>query len=881
MRPWTLVDRDTELAHLAEVSTNRTARGLVFAGPAGVGRSRLLREGLAALDANQFTLLCASAGQATADLPLGGLSAVLPAARPAGISAAGLLRWAADQLQEQACGRPIVLAIDDAHLLDPLSAALVYHLAHTRHATVIGTVRASEPVPAPIRALWTEHLLERIELGPIGEPQTAQLLEEVLGGPVDPLSVNRFWHLSEGNPLLLRELVIAAECSGEIVESYGVWSWTGRLTLTATLIDVIDARIGELTPEIRTVLELVAFGEPIGLPLLAHAAEQAAVEAAEERQLIRVLRDDRRVDVRLAHPLHGEAIRQRCPVTRSRRLLTKLAQLVARTGARRSDDALRIAVWRLDSDSPADVGQLLAAARQAFARYDLPLAQRLSRAALAADGGSEAAELLATVLHCSGEPEEALTVLDSAADPSGTARRRGHWLGARACVSYWGLADESTPQLLAESAGELTDASDRGWIRALEGRMRLHHGELAEADRLAAAVLGSPASSPPARALASCTRGHLQAVRGAPTQVLHAMTGGDADETQWRSEEPQIQLAMDLTRGTAAILAGELAAIDTAAATEVADLVEAGDVRLGSGYLTILRAQAARLRGQLASGARWAGQATTILADSRVYGALAHAERAHIAALAGEHGLAADAMAEADRAHRPTMTILYPWLETARCWVAGCAGDIPTALDVLGRLLVRLNADGLTGHEAFALHDLVRLGHPDKTAADRLGELACAAKGAFVPIMAWHARAAADHDGAGLLAAAAEFADSGLTLYAAEAAATGVALLRAARAPQTLAGVELLADLLTDCAGACTPALAVPQPTLTSREWQIARLAAAGVPSKEIADDLYLSARTVDNHLLRVYAKLGVGGRADLGAVLRTVPPDPQRRPDS
>jgi DNA-binding CsgD family transcriptional regulator len=51
----------------------------------------------------------------------------------------------------------------------------------------------------------------------------------------------------------------------------------------------------------------------------------------------------------------------------------------------------------------------------------------------------------------------------------------------------------------------------------------------------------------------------------------------------------------------------------------------------------------------------------------------------------------------------------------------------------------------------------------------------------------------------------------------------------------------------------------------------VAGLAAAGVPSKEIADQLFLSARTVDNHLLRVYQKLGVGGRTELAAALRAL----------
>ena len=60
---------------------------------------------------------------------------------PAASSPAGLLRWAVDALHQQAAGRPLVLAIDDAHLLDPLSATLVYYVARTDHATVLATVK--------------------------------------------------------------------------------------------------------------------------------------------------------------------------------------------------------------------------------------------------------------------------------------------------------------------------------------------------------------------------------------------------------------------------------------------------------------------------------------------------------------------------------------------------------------------------------------------------------------------------------------------------------------------------------------------------------------------------------------------------------------------
>ena len=55
---------------------------------------------------------------------------------------------------------------------------------------------------------------------------------------------------------------------------------------------------------------------------------------------------------------------------------------------------------------------------------------------------------------------------------------------------------------------------------------------------------------------------------------------------------------------------------------------------------------------------------------------------------------------------------------------------------------------------------------------------------------------------------------------------------------------------------------------LTARERDIATLAAQGDSSKEIAERLFLSVRTVDNHLQNVYSKLGVSGRRQLSAAL-------------
>ncbi len=78
------------------------------------------------------------------------------------------------------------------------------------------------------------------------------------------------------------------------------------------------------------------------------------------------------------------------------------------------------------------------------------------------------------------------------------------------------------------------------------------------------------------------------------------------------------------------------------------------------------------------------------------------------------------------------------------------------------------------------------------------------------------------------------------------------------------------AELTERCENAATPGLvrtgsAVP---LSGREREIAILAAAGIASKDIADRLFLSVRTVNNHLQHVYTKLGVSSRADLAEAL-------------
>ncbi|HEU4349875.1 MAG TPA: AAA family ATPase, partial [Actinoplanes sp.] len=498
---WEFVGRHDDLTRLRSAADDVSGRGMVLSGLPGIGKSRLLHEAVRTLAGGRFAVRVAAASTASPSLPFGGLAQVLPGDPPAGLSRAGLLRWAVDSIHVDAGDDPILLAVDDAHLLDPPSAALA-NLLVREGVTLLATVRSGEPVPAPLTALWTEGMVGHAELAPLTAEESRDLLAAMVGAPVEAASAHRMVTLAAGNPLLLRELVTAARDGGEMTSAYRVWRWTGRLHLAPSLADLVKARIGGLTPGVRQVLELVAFGAPLGLPLLCRACDPADIEEAEERGLIRIAEVGRRRDVRLVHPLYGEVLRRQCPVTRSERLLSTLAELVEQAGARRAEDLLQMALWRLDAGAPPDPAGLLAAAAQAFGRLDLEPARRLADAARQAGAGYDAAELLATALLFADRPDEAMAVLDR--DTGGPPARR---ITARATVAFWGLGrPDAADELAAARAGT---AAGQAPMRAVEALMRLQLNQTGPARALAGEVLADPSAGRPARVTARCVQACL------------------------------------------------------------------------------------------------------------------------------------------------------------------------------------------------------------------------------------------------------------------------------------------------------------------------------------------------------------------------------------
>jgi DNA-binding NarL/FixJ family response regulator len=141
----------------------------------------------------------------------------------------------------------------------------------------------------------------------------------------------------------------------------------------------------------------------------------------------------------------------------------------------------------------------------------------------------------------------------------------------------------------------------------------------------------------------------------------------------------------------------------------------------------------------------------------------------------------------------------------------------------------------------------------------------------LVAVFAQHARALATTDLAALVAAADRLEQLGLRLVAAETLSSAAAVAAGSGDQRAAAQLRGRVDALAaELEGAATPGLVrsdavVP---LSSREREIADLAASGVPSRDIAARLFISVRTVNNHIQNVYTKLGVRSREKLRAAL-------------
>ena len=403
---WPLVGRADELAVARRTMAAVGNSGVMFVGPPGVGKTRLAREVVEAVAAAGGITCWVAATAAAATLPLGAFTPLLPAL--SGVGRVELLRRATDELLSRGQSQPLVLGVDDAHLLDETSTALVHQLASTRAATIVLTVRRGAGVSDSITSLWKDELVHRLEVAPLSRAESNELLQAALGGQVDGATQHELFDLTVGNVLFLRELVRGGLADGALRLVRGVWRWNGPVVAPQRLRELVAARIGHLDSRQRASMELVAYGEPLSLTVLQYAG--VALTELDELERAGLLRSEiigQRIQIRLGHPLYGEALRAATPALRAIIVNRELADACEAVEGCGPSNGIRIVGWRLAAGEPCDPQLLTDAGRQALATSDPNLTERLARAGLAAGAGFAARYLLAAALARQGHSHEA------------------------------------------------------------------------------------------------------------------------------------------------------------------------------------------------------------------------------------------------------------------------------------------------------------------------------------------------------------------------------------------------------------------------------------------------------------------------------------------
>jgi ATP/maltotriose-dependent transcriptional regulator MalT len=215
------------------------------------------------------------------------------------------------------------------------------------------------------------------------------------------------------------------------------------------------------------------------------------------------------------------------------------------------------------------------------------------------------------------------------------------------------------------------------------------------------------------------------------------------------------------------------------------------------------------------------------------------------------------------------VAVFLPELELARAWERASVGETSAAQMHAALAAQIARQSGMYAVEMRALHTAVRLN--DCSHAERLAELPATLNTPMAEAIAQHARGLADHDGDVLDAAAHRFADMGAMALAADAAAQAARehARTGARGKETKSSTR--AHGLARQGGIRTPAVdaaAWPLP-ITDREREIANLVVAGLSNRQIADRLVVSVRTVEGHVYRMFAKLGIDDRDQLVHLVR------------
>ncbi|MGH9224406.1 MAG: LuxR C-terminal-related transcriptional regulator [Acidimicrobiales bacterium] len=845
---------------LAVVRAAIDVGGCVVAGAAGVGKSRLAAEAV-----GHGPVIRVLATQSAAAVPYGAFAHLLPPGlqRTTDFTPAFI-----QMLRTEHPGATPVVVVDDAHLLDNASAALVLALSTTGAARPLVTVRTPEPVPDAIAALWKEQRLERVELQSLSPLEVGDLVRSELGDAVHPAAVSRIADLSVGNPFYVHELLHDARQTGALERRADGWRWREELLSYDRLSVLTQRHIQDVSDSARPALEFVAVVGRLPLFLLTELTSDDAVEELEREGLIFVA-PGAAAEVTVAHPLYGEVVAAGLPRTTGMRVRRRAAAALRDAGA----DPLQIATLLLDAGAP-EPALFVEASGIALRRGGVRFALRLAEAAGERIEAALAVAGALIALARFDEVEPVLAPYEEAASHAALEVSVDYLSRRRRALLHGSLPDNVRADLLERAQLWHTGLEWAALIANENGWTAFYAGRYAETLRCIEPFADDEVVSLGRRfylwALRANVYGRLARFDDYVVEAEKAKSLAAA----MKVPPSEVRIGLMLSAFLPMIRVGRhLSDVEASLLAARAEATATGDRGLQTAVSMLLGTLSLR-RGHAAQGVAYFNETVDAFSEADALNNVLWAAicRAEALASCGDADRAQAQLDEIDRLAQAQPRTAWKHtvdIERARALADGAAGRTSAAA---ARLLAAVDA----GHnnpagEITALCEAVRFGADPRAVARRLRPLVAAAQDELAELFLAFADALAADDAATQLSLAQQLHGRGCDIYAAEAAAR--ASRSFANAGRTASSREA-ASLARRFAAPCGPVfswalqLLTDAPLLTSREREIVLLAARGLRNKEIAEELFVSIRTVESHLLKACQKLGVENRRSLADVI-------------
>ena len=857
---WQIIDRPAEFGAVRSALTENDSCGVVLVGAAGVGKTTLAR---AVTQSLRSEVHWVASTESSRGIPLGVFAHLV--ASSASRDATALLASARESLVSQ--GNSIV-GVDDAHLLDELSATLLHQMAVDQSGRILATVRTGEPVPDAVTSLWKDGYLRRIELEPFNKHESVRLVESVVGGRLEGLSADLMWESSGGNPLFLRHLVEGSIDAGTLKKVDDVWQLRGQTAVPSGLAALLETRLEQTGPGVMNALKLLALCEPLDIDALTELAGDDVVDEAETRGLIRFQRDGAVLNARFSHPLVGDVVRTKIGHATERRMKGQVVQILRRRGLESAASRIRMAQLSLDSDQSVDDELLIAAAKDAIFLSNLPLGERLARTSFERTGSLQSGALLSRSLVWQGQPAAADAILARFPPGELDELQLVQWGVPRLSTLFWSMGEvERAHEVLSLVDSRVHTPAFKLIVDATAAALAVHENKISDGIADAMTVLDDPRAPKQAVEFAAFAAGLAMPVagRGQEFEPIAARCRAELKTT-----DGMIRVMVRYCDVLALTHTGQLDLADRRAA-EYANFSSIGQF-LAWAIAKIMTGVVATARGDFLEVVSSIEQALAALSaeKSLPWQLPARLLLARAYAALGRTGEAERVLTDAAEHSGPSMALHEPQRLISKSWYAAAKGMERRAVELARAAADDAHRSGQYALEAEALHHATRFG--DRTTAARLAELTEIVYGPVVGLLARHAAAFAAGDAAALDSVSADFEKAGLLLAAADTAAQAASLYDSAgdRRRTNESGANAL-RLAEKCGGATTPAIkaaARPLP-LTPREREIAELIAAGLSNRDIAEQLTLSVRTVEGHVYRACFKLDVADRDELAKLIR------------